>query len=137
MHNKILIVEDNVAILENTTELLELSNYTVVSASNGKDGLAAALEEKPDLILCDIIMPGMDGYHLLEHVRKVAALQNTRFIFFTASAEKKEVEDGMRLGADDYIVKPFLGDLLLEKIEKLLNKASLLNLQLLVLYLLL
>jgi CRP/FNR family transcriptional regulator, cyclic AMP receptor protein len=123
MHNKILIVEDNVAILENTTELLELSNYKVVGASNGRDGLTIALQEKPDLILCDIIMPGMDGYHLLEHIRKVDVLQNTRFIFFTASAEKKEIEDGMRLGADDYIVKPFMGDLLLSKIEKLLNCA--------------
>jgi CRP/FNR family transcriptional regulator, cyclic AMP receptor protein len=66
-------------------------------------------------------MPGMDGYHLLEHIRKVYTLQNTRFIFFTASAEKKEIEDGMRLGADDYIVKPFMGDVLLSKIEKLLN----------------
>jgi CRP/FNR family transcriptional regulator, cyclic AMP receptor protein len=121
MHHKILIVEDNISILENTTELLELSNYNVVCASNGKEGLTVALQEKPDLILCDILMPGMDGYHLLEHIRQEHALQKTRFIFFTASAEKKEIEDGMSLGADDYIVKPFYGDALLEKIEKLLN----------------
>jgi CRP/FNR family transcriptional regulator, cyclic AMP receptor protein len=121
MQNKILIVEDNVSILENTIELLELSNYTVVSASNGRVGLTVALQEKADLILCDIIMPGMDGYNLLKHIRKTRLLQKTKFIFFTASAEIKEIEDGMRLGADDYIIKPFMGDLLLSKIEKILN----------------
>lgn len=118
MKHKILIVEDNDPIRENTTELLELSDYAVVTANNGEDGLKIALQQPPDLILCDIQMPVMDGYHLLEHIRKQSSLNKSRFIFFTASAEKKDIEAGLRMGADDYIVKPFRGDELLQLIEK-------------------
>jgi CRP/FNR family transcriptional regulator, cyclic AMP receptor protein len=118
MKHKILIVEDNGPIRENTTELLELSNYTVTTATNGAEALNVALQQTPDLILCDIHMPQMDGYHLLQHIRKQSHLKSTRFIFFTASAEKKEMEEGMQMGADDYIVKPFQPDELLQLIEK-------------------
>jgi len=120
MKHKILVVEDNGDIRENTTELLELSDYSVLTANNGKEGLDMALQETPDLILCDILMPVMDGYELLKSIRKQPSLNNSRFMFFTASCEKKEVELGMRLGADDYIMKPFSGDELLDKIGKLL-----------------
>jgi CRP/FNR family transcriptional regulator, cyclic AMP receptor protein len=117
MKHKILIVEDNGPIRENTTELLELYNYTVTTATNGAEALNVALQQTPDLILCDIHMPQMDGYHLLRQIRKQSSLSSTRFIFFTASAEKKEVEEGMQMGADDYIVKPFAGDELLDKVK--------------------
>jgi CRP/FNR family transcriptional regulator, cyclic AMP receptor protein len=117
MKQNILLVEDNLDIRENTTELLELSNYTVVTASDGAKGLDMALQQTPDLILCDIQMPVMNGYHLLEHVRKLPSLNNCRFLFFTASAEKTEIEMGMLLGADDYIIKPFTENELLDKIK--------------------
>lgn len=126
MEHKILVVEDNEDIRENAAELLELFNYEVWKASNGQEALEMALQQPPDLILCDIIMPVMDGYELLKSIRKQPSLSNSRFIFFTASCEKKEVELGMRLGADDYIMKPFSGDDLLDKIRTLLMPALLL-----------
>jgi CheY-like chemotaxis protein len=118
MKHKILIVEDNGPIRENTTELLELYNYTVTIATNGIEAINIALQKKPDLILCDIQMPQMDGHHLLQHIRKHPRLNSIRFIFFTASAEKKEIEEGMQMGADGYIVKPFHPNDLLQLIEK-------------------
>lgn len=120
MKQKILLVEDNLPIRENTSEMLELSDYAVVTACNGKEGLDMALDQIPDLILCDIQMPVMDGYHLLDLVRKESSLNKSRFVFFTASAEKKEIEQGMLRGADDYIVKPFTGEELLNKLKGLL-----------------
>jgi CheY-like chemotaxis protein len=120
MKHKILIVEDNEPIRENTAELLELSNYAVITAGNGTQALNIALQQTPDLILCDIQMPQMDGYHLLQHIRKQIQLHNTPFIFFTASAEKKDIEAGLQMGANDYIVKPFLPAGLLQMLEKYL-----------------
>lgn len=121
MQYQILVVEDNLDIRENICELPELSNYRVSTACNGKDGLEMALQQHSDLILCDIKMPVMDGYHLLEHVRKSSSLNNSRFVFFSSSAEKKEIEDGLKMGADDYIVKPINGEDLLRKLKKLLR----------------
>lgn len=118
MKQKSLIVEDNEPIRENTIELLELNNYEVFAALNGLQGLQIAKEQTPDLILCDIQMPDMNGYHLLQHTRKEQDLEKTKFIFFTASAEKKEIEQGFKLGADDYIIKPFNPDDLLKILEK-------------------
>lgn len=120
MKHKILLVEDNEPIRENTSELLEYFDYTVLSACNGEEGLDMALKQKPDLILCDIKMPVMNGYHLLEHIRKLPSLCSSIFVFFTASCEKKDIELGMRMGADDYIVKPFSEKELLGKLKKLL-----------------
>lgn len=120
MKHKILLVEDNEFIRENTTELLELDDYMVLTACNGKEGFDIAFQQTPDLILCDIQMPVMDGYHLYELIRNCPALNNTLFVFFTASSEKKQVEAAMRMGADDYIIKPFTGEYLLEVLEKIL-----------------
>ncbi len=121
MKNLILVVEDNGPIRENTTEILELSNYRIITGCNGKEGLDIALEQIPDLILCDIQMPVMDGYLLLELVRKEPALNHSKFIFFTASAERKEIVKGLEMGADDYIVKPFSGEDMLRKVQSVLN----------------
>lgn len=121
MKHKILIVEDNQPIRENTSELLELYNYTVLTANNGEEGLDMAIQQTPDLILCDIQMPVMNGYHLLEHIRKLPYLNKSYFVFFTASSEKKEIEMGLKMGANDYIVKPFSGDELLSKLKRLLG----------------
>ena len=122
MEQTILIIEDNVEIRENTTELLELFNYKVLSAGDGEKGLNMAMLLIPDLILSDIQMPVMNGYHLLEHIRKLPSLNKCRFVFFTASSEKKEIEMGLLMGADDYIIKPFTENELMDKIKKNLHK---------------
>jgi CheY-like chemotaxis protein/CRP-like cAMP-binding protein len=124
---KILVIEDNLDILENTAEILELSNYKVFKASNGKEGVAAALANKPDLILCDIMMPELDGYGVLHMVQKNPDLQNIPFIFLTAKTEKDEMRKGMSLGADDYITKPFDPTDLLNAIESRLKKMELIR----------
>ena len=124
---KILLIEDNPDILENTSEILELSNYEVYTAPNGKEGVAQALAHKPDLIVCDIMMPELDGYGVLHMVQKNPDLQNTPFIFLTAKTEKDEIRKGMSLGADDYITKPFDPTDLLNAIEGRIKKAELLK----------
>lgn len=124
---KILVIEDNQEILENTAEILELSHYEVATAPNGKIGVEQALTQKPDLILCDIMMPELDGYGVLHMVQKNPDLQSTPFIFLTAKTEKEEVRKGMSLGADDYITKPFDPTDLLTTIEGRLRKADLIR----------
>ncbi|MBG9378129.1 response regulator [Panacibacter sp. DH6] len=124
---KILIIEDNPEVRENTAEIVELSNYQVVTAENGKVGVEIALKEKPDLIVCDIMMPVLDGYgvlHLLSKHKETAAIP---FIFLTAKSEKADLRKGMEMGADDYITKPFDGIELLNAIEARLKKANLLQ----------
>ena len=124
---KVLIIEDNQDILENTAEILELSNYEVVTAPNGKIGVEKALATKPDLILCDIMMPELDGYGVLHILQKNAGTEDTPFIFLTAKTEQKDVRKGMALGADDYIIKPFDTTDLLNAIEGRIKKADLLK----------
>jgi DNA-binding response OmpR family regulator len=121
---KILVIEDNKDILENTAEILELSHYHVFAACNGKEGIEKALSVKPDLILCDIMMPELDGYGVLHMVQHNPELQNTPFIFLTAKTEKDEVRKGMSLGADDYITKPYDPTDLLNAVEGRLKKAE-------------
>ena len=104
---KILLVEDNAEMRENTAEILELSNYEVVTAANGKEGIEAAKKEYPDLIICDIMMPELDGYGVLRVLSKLPNTANIPFIFLTAKTEKEDFRKGMRMGADDYLTKPF------------------------------
>lgn len=124
---KILVIEDDKNILENTTEILELSHYQVFAACNGKEGVEAALSTKPDLILCDIMMPELDGYGVLHMVQRNPDLQSTPFIFLTAKTEKEDVRKGMSLGADDYIIKPYDPTDLLAAVEGRLKKAEIIN----------
>lgn len=119
---KILLIEDNDEIRENTAEILELASYKVFTAGNGKEGLSTALREHPDLIVCDIMMPVLDGYAVLHAVHKNENLRNTPFIFLTAKTERDDFRKGMELGADDYIMKPFTGTELLTAIESRLRK---------------
>lgn len=121
MSYKILLVEDNEPIRENTVEILELSDFIVLSACNGQVGLEMAQSEIPDLILCDIQMPLMDGYRLLERIRNLPALSNSRFVFITSSSEKRDIKKGLEMGADDYIIKPFCGEELVKRLEILLK----------------
>ncbi|MFA7473916.1 MAG: response regulator, partial [Spirosomataceae bacterium] len=98
MEKKILLIEDNADVRENTQEILELSGYKVISAENGRVGAALAQTELPDLIICDIMMPELDGYgvlHLLGHSPETATIP---FIFLTAKAEKSDMRKGMLLG---------------------------------------
>jgi CRP-like cAMP-binding protein/CheY-like chemotaxis protein len=118
----ILVIEDQDDVRENIVELLELSHYKVFSAPNGKAGVKMALETIPDLILCDIMMPEMDGYEVLYLVMKNPATSGLPFIFLTAKAEKEDFRKGMNMGADDYITKPYEEMELLRAIERRLEK---------------
>lgn len=121
---KILIIEDNSDIRENVAELLTLSGYEAVEAGDGREGAKLALQELPDLILCDIMMPAIDGYGVLHILSKHRETYNIPFIFLTAKAEKSDLRKGMTLGADDYITKPFDETDLLTAIENRLKKFS-------------
>jgi DNA-binding response OmpR family regulator len=120
----ILLIEDNAEIRENTAEILELSNYKVLTAANGKNGVSLAMEQRPDLIVCDIMMPVLDGYGVIHMLQKNPETKNIPFIFLSAKAERAEIRKGMELGADDYITKPFNGTELLSAIESRLRKAE-------------
>lgn len=120
----LLIIEDNQDVRENLEEILSLSGYNVVSAENGKVGVSKALEYIPDLILCDIMMPELDGYGVLRIVSSQPKTADVPFIFLTAKTEREDFRKGMGLGADDYITKPFDDVELLDTIELRLAKSS-------------
>lgn len=124
---KILLIEDNEDIRNNTAEILELSNYKVIAAENGKIGVEKAIEYKPDLILCDIMMPVLDGYGVMHAIHKNDAIKNTPFIFLTAKSERSDFRKGMELGADDYITKPFSGTELLNAVDSRIKKIDLMK----------
>ncbi len=121
---KILIIEDNLDVRENLAEILTLSGYEAILAENGKVGASKAQTELPDLILCDIMMPELDGYGVLHILSLHSTTADIPFIFLTAKAEKDDFRRGMSLGADDYITKPFDDVVLLQTIEKRLKKSE-------------
>ncbi|GAB3946010.1 response regulator [Spirosoma harenae] len=118
----ILLIEDNAAIRENTAEILELTGYRVLTAENGKIGIEQALADRPDLIICDIMMPVLDGYGVLHIVNKNPQLAGIPFIFLTAKSERVDFRKGMELGADDYLTKPFDDTELLNAVESRFNR---------------
>ncbi|MEP3390561.1 MAG: response regulator [Reichenbachiella sp.] len=122
--NKILLIEDNVEVRENTAEILELSGYEVTTACDGKDGLERLKEFKPDLIICDIMMPVLDGYGVLHIISKNPSTAHIPFIFLTAKVEKSDIRKGMNLGADDYLTKPFDDIELLGAVEARLKRSK-------------
>lgn len=124
---RILLIEDNADIRSNTAEILELSNYLVIEAENGKVGVMKAIEARPDLIICDIMMPELDGYGVLHAVQQNDTIKNTPFIFLTARTERNDFRKGMELGADDYLTKPFDGTELLNAVSGRLKKMDMLN----------
>jgi CRP/FNR family cyclic AMP-dependent transcriptional regulator len=124
---KILLIEDNEDIRNNTAEILELSNYKVITAANGKTGVELAIKHVPDLIICDIMMPVLDGYGVLHAVHKNEAIKNTPFIFLTAKTDRTDIRKGMELGADDYITKPFTGTELLNAVDSRIKRLDLLR----------
>lgn len=123
----ILVIDDNPDIRDNTAEILELAGYKTYTAENGKQGVDLAIKEKPSVIVCDIMMPELDGYGVLHLLRKNADTQNIPFIFLTAKTERTDFRKGMEMGADDYITKPFDDIELLNAIETRLKKAEILE----------
>lgn len=118
----VLIIEDNFEIRENTTEILELEGFAVINAENGEEGMLAATKYLPDLILCDIMLPQMDGYLVLKDLRKNPLTAHIPLIYVTASTEKSEVKRGMKMGANGYVRKPFDTKELMDAINKSLKK---------------
>jgi CRP-like cAMP-binding protein len=123
----ILLIEDNLEMRENTAEILELAGYKVYTAANGKEGVELAKIHKPDLIICDIMMPELDGYGVLNLLSKEDETAIIPFIFLTAKAEKSDFRKGMTLGADDYLTKPYDDEDLLNAIEVRLKKNALIT----------
>lgn len=123
----LLLIEDNDEIRENTAEILELGGYKVSTAGNGKLGVEKAMADKPDLIICDVMMPVLDGYGVLHLLNKNPDLKTIPFIFLTAKAERSDFRKGMEMGADDYVTKPFTDIELLTAIESRLNKVDILK----------
>lgn len=118
----ILLIEDNQDIRENTAELLELENYSVIAVANGQLGVEAAFNKKPDLILCDIMMPVLDGFGVFITLNKNPYTAGIPFIFLTAKSESADRNYAMNLGVDDYITKPFDTDFLVTTIKNRIDK---------------
>src|SRR5665213_2331746 len=127
--NSILVIDDNTDIRENTAEILELAGYKVFTADNGKKGVETAISEKPDIIICDIMMPELDGYGVLHLVRNNPDTEYVPFIFLTAKTERSDFRKGMEMGADDYITKPFDDIELLSAVEARFKKVNILQRQ--------
>ena len=124
MKKKILIIEDDKDVRDNIITLLSEEGYNALSAKDGKDGIKTAKEESPDLIICDIMMYGINGYEVLDELSKNKLTEAIPFIFLTARADIESIRLGMQLGADDYLLKPFLADELLKSIETRLRKVE-------------
>jgi diguanylate cyclase len=122
MMKKILVIEDEEFVRENILELLDTEGFEVIGAENGRIGLDLAKAMEPDLILCDVMMPDLDGYGVLTKLRQEPAMASTPFIFLTAKAAKTDFRQGMELGADDYLTKPFTRAELLGAISSRLKK---------------
>ena len=119
---KILIVEDELFVRENIVDLLEAEDFEVFSTENGILGILWAQENLPDLIICDVMMPEINGHEVIEEIRKLPETALTPFIFLTAMSDKDDIRQGMELGADDYLTKPFTRNELLSAISSRLLK---------------
>ncbi|MTF39380.1 hybrid sensor histidine kinase/response regulator [Cyanobacterium aponinum] len=119
---KILVIEDEINIARNIKQILDLSNFYTITADNGSEGVELAKEEMPDLILCDVMMPNLDGYQVLTELKKDGKTDNIPFIFLTAKSDRPYFRKGMELGADDYLTKPFTPDELFTAVNTCLAK---------------
>ncbi len=119
----ILLIEDDLSLLDNTCEILRLNGYEVLTASSAKKGVETLVGSKPDLILCDIQMPGPKGHVVLHYAKLSPENSNIPFLFFSAQTEPKAIFDAMEAGADDYLQKPFLVEELLDIVEKHVKKS--------------
>lgn len=121
---KILVIEDEPEMRRNITSLLRYYNYEPIAAHNGRVAVEMARREKPDLILCDVMMPELDGYGVLHALQSDASLARIPFIFLTAKGEKDDLRSGMNLGADDYLTKPVVNADLVRAIESRLRRSE-------------
>lgn len=121
---RILIIEDEPEMRRNLATVLRLERYQALTAENGRSGLEMARRESPDLILCDVMMPELDGYGVLQQLRADARLSVIPFIFLTAKGERDDLRSGMNLGADDYLTKPVPKSELLQAIQARLRRAE-------------
>ena len=121
---KILVIEDEPEMRRNITTLLRYYDYDPIAAKTGREGVEAARRENPDLILCDVMMPEMDGYGVIQALQTDASLARIPFIFLTAKGEKEDLRSGMNLGADDYLTKPVANADLVRAIETRLRRAE-------------
>lgn len=124
MTKKILIIEDQAPMRRNVALMLELEGYKTCVAENGRVGIETAKKEHPDLILCDVMMPELDGYGVVQVLRDDDAFANTPFIFLTAKSDRADVRTGMNFGADDYLTKPVVRDDLLAAVQIRLERAD-------------
>lgn len=122
--NKVLIIEDEEILRQNLRDILDLEGYDVKVAPNGMDGIELFNVEQPDLVLCDIKMPKMDGFHVLKTIRDLPGGLTTAFIFLSAKVEHDDIRSGMNLGADDYLLKPVNRKDLLSAIETRLKQRA-------------
>lgn len=120
----ILLIEDNASMRRNIAQILEIEGYRVLIANNGLEGMKLLCAERPDLVLCDIMMPGMGGYEVLAQVRADTALASLPFVFLTAKGEMPDLRLGMSLGADDYLAKPVSSADLLKAVHARLQRAT-------------
>jgi len=118
----VLVIDDEQELLEEIVDILTFEGYDVISACDGRSGVKLAVETLPDLILCDIMMPRMDGYEVIQELRNYKSTATTPFIFLTAKADVSDIRDGMSLGADDYLTKPFHTNELIDSITVRLSK---------------
>jgi signal transduction histidine kinase len=122
MMSRILVVEDEAPVRANLVELLEAEGFEVLEAADGLAGVRVASEQVPDLVVCDVMMPGLDGHGVLAELRRHPATAAVPFIFLTARADRVDMRTGMNLGADDYLSKPFSRDELLSALETRLGR---------------
>jgi DNA-binding NarL/FixJ family response regulator len=121
---KILVIEDEPDMRRNISVLLRYNDYEPIEAENGRQGVEKARREKPDLILCDVMMPELDGHGVLRILQEDNDLAQVPFIFLTAKADKSDLRDGMNLGADDYLTKPVANADLVRAVEARLRRSQ-------------
>lgn len=124
MSHKILIIEDQATMRRNVALMLQLEGHDALTAANGLEGLEIARRERPDLILCDVMMPEMDGHAVLRSLRDDSELKPTPFIFLTAKGDRNDVREGLGLGADAYLTKPITREDLLAAVNQWLSAAN-------------
>lgn len=124
MASKILIIEDQAPMRRNVALMLQMEGYQTCMAENGRVGVEVARKERPDLVLCDVMMPEMDGYAVVQALRQDDEFSNTPFIFLTAKSDRGDVRIGMNFGADDYLTKPVVRDDLLAAVQTRLARAE-------------
>ncbi len=124
MKKKILIIEDQAPMRRNVALMLQMEGYETCTASNGREGVEVARQLQPDLVLCDVMMPEMDGYGVVQALRADSNFATTPFIFLTAKSDKNDLRVGMNFGADDYLTKPVMREDLLAAVQTRLARAE-------------